>query len=113
MATEELASRRCEACEAGTPPLGERRAKELHAQLDTDWKLSGDHLERLFGLENFRDAFALASKIADLAESEGHHPDLLISWGKVVVTLKTHSIGGLSDNDFIMAAKIDRLEFGP
>lgn len=109
MAAEELASRKCEACEAGTPPLDQRRAKELHAQLDPDWKLNSDHLERLFKFKNFRDAFALASKVADIAESEGHHPDLVVSWGKLVVTLKTHSIGGLSDNDFIMAAKIDQL----
>lgn len=109
MATEELASRRCEACESGTPPLDERRAKELHLQLDPAWKLGSDHLVRRFEFKNFRDAFGLAAKVAELAESEGHHPDLLVAWGRLVVTLKTHSVGGLSDNDFIMAAKIDKV----
>lgn len=109
MATEPLVGQKCEACESGTAPLDERRAKELYMQLDPAWELGSDKLKRVFEFKNFRDPFALATRVADLAESEGHHPDLEISWGKLVVHLKTHSIGGLSDNDFIMAAKIDRL----
>ena len=105
----ELARRHCEACESGTPPLGAEQAKQLHSELNPAWVLGGDNLQRTFEFRNFRDPFGLATKVALLAEAEGHHPDLEISWGKLVVFLKTHSAGGLTDNDFIMAAKIDSL----
>ncbi|MGH2773034.1 MAG: 4a-hydroxytetrahydrobiopterin dehydratase [Actinomycetota bacterium] len=106
---EELASRKCEACEGGVPPLTGEQAAQLHSQIDPAWELDDDELERTFKFSNFRDPFALATRIALLAEEQGHHPDLEISWGKLEVSLKTHSIGGLSDNDFIMAAKIDEM----
>ncbi len=105
----DLAARKCEACHAGTPPLDPESAAELHAQLGPDWALHPDKLVRQFKLKNFRDAFGLATKVALLAEEEGHHPDFEIGWGRLQVTLTTHAANGLTDNDFIMAAKIDRL----
>jgi len=104
-----LAGQHCEACEAGTPPLGPDQANELHRELNPAWNLGADHLQRSFEFDNFRDPFGFATKVALLAEAEGHHPDLEISWGKLGVFLKTHSSGGLTENDFIMAAKIDSL----
>ena len=66
-------------------------------------------IERQFRFKDFREAIAFVNKVADLAESEGHHPDIFISWNKVRLTLTTHKIGGLSRNDFVLAAKIDEL----
>jgi len=75
------------------------------------WKLADDALSisRDFTFKNFADALAFANKIGAIAEEEGHHPDLTVSWGKVGVHLSTHAIGGLSENDFILAAKVDGL----
>jgi 4a-hydroxytetrahydrobiopterin dehydratase len=110
VATEELASRRCEACVPGTPPLDEERAAELHGQVDSAWERDGNKkLRREFSFKNFRDAFGFVSRIALIAEAEGHHPDLELGWGRVAVDLTTHAAKGLTDNDFIVAAKIDRL----
>lgn len=105
----DLASRKCESCEQGTPALSSQKATALHAELNPAWELSDRRIVREFKLENFRDAFALATKVALLAEGEGHHPDLEVGWGRVQVALTTHSAGGLTENDFIMAAKIDQL----
>src|ERR671937_652224 len=92
------------------PPIEEARAAELQAQLAPAWERDGVQrlrCERSF--RNFRDAFGFTAKLALLAESEGHHPDLELGWGRVAVTLTTHAAGGLTDNDFILAAKVDRL----
>jgi 4a-hydroxytetrahydrobiopterin dehydratase len=108
--SEELAKRHCQACVPGTPPIEEARAVELEAQLDPAWSREGTtRLRREFRFRNFRDAFGFTARVALLAESEGHHPDLELGWGRVAVTLTTHAAGGLTDNDFILAAKIDRL----
>jgi 4a-hydroxytetrahydrobiopterin dehydratase len=110
MTEVELARRTCEACAPGTPPIEEARAAELQAQLDPAWSRDGVlRLRRQLSFRNFRDAFGFTAKLALLAESEGHHPDLELGWGRVAVTLTTHAAGGLTDNDFIMAAKVDRL----
>ena len=71
--------------------------------------MEGHHLEREIKLKNFRQAMALANRIAEIAESQGHHPDLLVSWGRLKVTFFTHAIDGLHENDFIMAARVDAL----
>jgi len=105
----ELASRKCEACHSGTPALGPDAAAELHRKLNSDWVLHSDRLVRKFKLKNFRDAFGLATKTALLAEEEGHHPDFEVGWGMLRLTLTTHAAGGLTENDFIMAAKVDEL----
>lgn len=110
MSAAELASRRCSACRPGTPPLEESRAAELHGQLGPAWsRESNQRLRRTFEFRNFRDAFGFTARIALLAEAEGHHPDLELGWGRVAVALTTHAAKGLTDNDFILAAKIDRL----
>ncbi len=109
----ELAKRRCEACEAGTPPLDESTAATLQGDLDAGWERDGNRLlRRRLRFGDFRDAFGFATRVALLAEEQGHHPDLEVGWGRVVVALTTHASGGLTDNDFIMAAKVDRLAAG-
>ena len=108
--SEELASRHCQACKPGTPTIGEEQAAEYEAQLDPSWVR--DDLQRLrreLEFRNFRDAFGFVARLALLAEAEGHHPDIELGWGRVGVTLTTHAAGGLTDNDFILAAKLDRL----
>ena len=108
--SEELAGRRCEACAPGTPPIEQARAVELEAQLDPAWRREGTvRLRRQLSFRNFRDAFGFVARVALLAEAEGHHPDLELGWGRAAVALTTHAAGGLTDNDFILAAKIDRL----
>lgn len=105
----DLATRKCEACEPGTPPLGREEAEELGKQLDADWQIEDKRLVRVAKFKNFRDAFGLATRVALLAEEQGHHPDLEVGWGRVSIALTTHTAKGLTDNDFIMAAKIDEL----
>lgn len=110
MAQTELAKRKCEACVPGTPPIDDARAAELHAQIDPAWGREGNHeIRRRFEFRNFRDAFGFATRVALLAEQEGHHPDMEIGWGYVNLSSTTHAAKGLTDNDFILAAKIDRI----
>jgi len=102
-------------------PLFKQKAEELLQELNSSdasgsgvkgWELSPDakSISKGFTFKNFAEALAFANQIGGVAEKEGHHPDLTISWGKVGVQLSTHVIGGLSENDFILAAKIDTVE---
>ncbi len=110
MSTSDLTTRTCTACTPGTPPLEEPRASELGQEVDPAWEREGTRrIRRAFRFSDFKGAFAFATMVALLAESQGHHPDLEVSWGKVVVILTTHAARGLTENDFIMAAKIDEL----
>lgn len=104
----DLAKKRCIPCEVGTEPLSREDAKVLLQQTQ-DWKLSDDakKIERKFKFKDFNEALAFVNKVGDVAEAEGHHPDISLSWGKVGIELSTHAIKGLSENDFILAAKID------
>jgi len=105
-----LAERDCVPCRGGVPPLGAERVEELRRQIGAEWTVvEGHHLERDVTLKNFRQAMALANRIAEVAEAQGHHPDLLVSWGRLRITLFTHAINGLHENDFIMAARVDAL----
>lgn len=106
----ELAQKKCVACEGGVAPLNRTEAEVLMKQLK-QWTLSGDArwLSKDFKFADFKEALAFVDKVGALAESEGHHPDIQLSWGKATVELTTHAIGGLSENDFILAAKIDEL----
>ena len=89
--------------------MEESRAKEFLRELDDGWGLNAEgHLERVYRLQNFTEAMALANKVADIAEEEGHHPDLYIAWGKCKVEIWTHKISGLTESDFYFAAKADR-----
>lgn len=105
---DDLASRKCQSCGPGTPPLGAAEAAEMAPHVN-QWTLEGDRLIRQIQFENFRDAFGMATRVALLAEQEGHHPDFEVGWGSLRLTLTTHAARGLTENDFIMAAKIDAL----
>lgn len=99
-------------CEGGVEALSPQAASELRKELHTDWMLVDDAhlLVREFRFEDFARAMDFANKIARIAEEENHHPNLNISWGSVGVELSTHAIHGLSENDFVLAAKIDTLQ---
>lgn len=105
---EQLADKRCVPCEGGTPPLSRERAEDLRKQTP-DWEIVDNRIERTFKFPDFVQAMDFANRITQIAEDENHHPDLHISWGKVRVELSTRAAGGLTENDFILAAKIDRL----
>jgi 4a-hydroxytetrahydrobiopterin dehydratase len=108
--SEKLASRACVPCRGGIPPLAEGDARRLLAGTP-EWRLeeNGTRLVRRFEFEDFVKAMAFVNRVADLAEEQGHHPDIAIHWNKVDLVLWTHKIGGLHENDFILAAKVDRL----
>jgi 4a-hydroxytetrahydrobiopterin dehydratase len=105
-----LADQTCVPCRGGIPPLEASAAKQLLAQAPS-WTLADDarRIERTFRFPNFKEAMELVTKIGDLAEAEGHHPDIHFGWGYATISMHTHKIKGLHENDFIMAAKIDRL----
>jgi len=105
----DLASKNCVPCKGGVPPLAGKELDALGKQVP-EWKVvDGHHITRQFKFKNFVDALAFVNKVGGLAEQQGHHPDILLSWGKAEVTTWTHSINGLSESDFILAAKVDRL----
>jgi 4a-hydroxytetrahydrobiopterin dehydratase len=109
----ELAQRHCEPCRGGTPPLKGAALAELEGKLHPDWRVVDQHhLERTFRFPDFRQALAFTNRVGELAEAEDHHPDLHLSWGKVRMEVWTHKIDGLTENDFILAAKTDRLATG-
>ena len=109
--TEELIRRRCEPCEGGVPPLASDTAEELLRALNSAWSIvdDGKSIVRLFEFAGYHRTISFVNAVAWIAEAEGHHPDLEVHYGKVRVLYTTHAIGGLSENDFICAAKIDRL----
>jgi 4a-hydroxytetrahydrobiopterin dehydratase len=109
---ESLARERCAEIRAGTPPLTAEEAGLLAAGVAGEWQIGEGEIRREFTFKTFNAAFGLATRIALLAEAQGHHPVLEVGWGRLVVRLSTHSVGGLSRNDFIMAARIDRLAGG-
>ena len=104
-----LADQKCIACTGNVPPLEEEEIKKLLAELHEDWSLNNlGHLQRSVQLENFNQSMKLANEIAEIAEQENHHPDIYISWGICKIEIWTHKIDGLTDSDFIFAAKADR-----
>ena len=105
-----LADQKCVPCRGGVPPLPEPRVQELLRELDQGWELNAaGHLERTYGFPDFVGAMAFANRLTEVAEREGHHPDLHISWGKCSVEVWTHKINGLTESDFYLAAKADQL----
>lgn len=105
----ELSQKHCVPCEGGVPRLTGAAAKLLLDDLD-GWRLVDDHeLRKVFVFPDFVSALGFVNAVGELAEQEGHHPDVHLSWGRVELELLTHAIGGLSENDFILAAKIDRM----
>jgi len=106
----ELAEKECIPCKGGIPPLKGQALAELLKKLGNNWEVINEHhLEKEFTFKNFREALAFTNKVGELAEAQGHHPDIGLSWGRVKITIWTHKIDGLTESDFIMAAKIDRL----
>jgi 4a-hydroxytetrahydrobiopterin dehydratase len=106
--SDQLEERHCIPCRGGIPPLDEAAARAYLAKLP-GWDLApnGKHIERSFRFKNFAAALDFVNAVGAVAEAEGHHPDLRFGWGYVDISLQTHKIDGLHENDFILAAKID------
>jgi 4a-hydroxytetrahydrobiopterin dehydratase len=103
----DLAKKTCEPCEGKTAPLGDAEVQRLLGQLDGWSVTAGPQIEKDYRFPDFKEALAFVNRVGEVAEQEGHHPDISFTWGKVRLALSTHSIGGLSENDFILAAKAD------
>lgn len=108
----ELAKKKCIPCEGGVDPLTEMEAQKLMPELEQDWMLiDGGHLlARTFYFKDFVQAMKFVNKVAEIAEEEGHHPDLSLSYNILSIELTTHAIEGLSENDFILASKVDQIK---
>ncbi|MBX6762547.1 MAG: 4a-hydroxytetrahydrobiopterin dehydratase [Rubrobacteraceae bacterium] len=105
----DLASKTCVPCKGGTPPLKGKELEELARQVP-EWEVVDEHhLRREFRFEDFRQALEFVNRVGELAEEQGHHPDISFGWGRVELTVFTHKIDGLTESDFIFAAKVDRL----
>lgn len=105
---ESLSTRNCTPCQGEEEPLKGEELKALHRQLTDGWKVVDEHhLIKNFTFDDFRQALDFTNRVGEVAEEEGHHPDIYLSWGKVEVKIWTHKIGGLSESDFIFAAKSD------
>lgn len=103
----DLSKKSCIPCRGGISPLKGEAINQLLQQLDNGWKVINEHhLEKEYAFKNFKDALAFTNKIGEIAEAEQHHPDIYLSYGKVIVTICTHKIDGLSESDFILAAKL-------
>ena len=106
-----LAQEACEACTGSTPVVTGVELDALRAELHADWSLDEDRrrIRRTWKFRDFAEAFAFALRVGFIAENEGHHPDLVVGWGRCEVVLTTHAVKGLTRNDFIVAAKVDRI----
>ena len=105
-----LTNRVCVPCQGGMPPLKGKKLKTLQNQLGDDWNVIDEHhLEKEWKFDDFQTALDFTNRIGSLAEEQGHHPDIHLAWGKVGIKMWTHKIGGLTDSDFILAAKIDSI----
>lgn len=108
----DLADKTCVPCRGGVPPLKGQGLAAIHQQLaeSAQWNIVDEHhLTRTYKFPDFKTALAFVNKVGDLAEEQGHHPDILLAWGKAEITTWTHKVNGLTESDFILAAKIDRL----
>ena len=105
-----LAERSCIPCKGDIPPLEGEILNALYQDLDHEWTLMNEHhLEKQFFFKNFAQALAFTNRVGDIAEDQNHHPDILLSWGKVTVTIWTHKIDGLTESDFVFAAKTENV----
>lgn len=105
----DLASRECVPCRGGVSPLKGEKITNLLAQLNEWEAVNEHHLKKVYKFANFREAQEFVSSVGDLAEEQGHHPDICFGWGRAEITIWTHKIDGLTESDFILAAKIDKL----
>ncbi len=105
----DLASQECVPCKGGVPPMGKEQISQYLGQVD-GWGIEKEfHLTRAFSFPDFKTALAFVNRVGELAEAQGHHPDIYLAWGLVKIEIWTHKIKGLTESDFILAAKIDRL----
>ncbi len=108
--SSDLARKACVPCRGGVPPLAGPELADLEAALGGGWRAVDEHhLEKEFGFEDFLSALDFTNRVGELAEEQGHHPDIYLSWGRVRTQIWTHKIDGLTESDFILAAKIDEL----
>ncbi len=108
--SDRLSRMRCVPCRGGVPPLAGEELERLHEELDAGWRLvDGHHLEKDFRFPDFRSALAFVNRVGELAEDEDHHPDICFGWGRVSVRIWTHKIDGLTESDFVFAAKTEAL----
>ena len=106
----ELASQQCVPCRGGVPPVKGDELKALQSKLGGDWTVVDEHhLEKAYTFEDFRQALDFTVRVGEMAEEQDHHPDILLTWGSVTVTIWTHKIDGLTESDFVFAAKSDAL----
>jgi 4a-hydroxytetrahydrobiopterin dehydratase len=106
----DLANKQCVPCRGGVPPLAGEELARLTAELDHDWEVIDEHhLRKTFTFANFVDALVFVNRVGDLAESQNHHPDIHLAWGKATVEIWTHKIDGLTESDFVFAAKTETL----
>ena len=104
-----MAKKTCIPCRGGVPPLKGAQLEDLQDKLKNDWKIINEHhLEKEYSFKNFKEALDFTVKVGELAENQDHHPDIFLTWGKVKVTIWTHKIDGLTESDFVFAAKTDR-----
>jgi 4a-hydroxytetrahydrobiopterin dehydratase len=106
----ELASKTCVPCRGGVPPLKGEELRNLEKQVPLWQVVNEHHLTRNFTFPDFRQALDFVNRVGEVAEEQGHHPNILLTWGRAEITLWTHKIDGLTESDFIMAAKIDKLK---
>lgn len=106
---KKLADKKCIPCTGGVPALKGKALKALHTQVPKWSVVKHHHLTRGFTFPDFKSALKFVNRVGALAEKQGHHPDIFLAWGKAEVTMWTHKVDGLTESDFIMAAKIDRL----
>ena len=112
-AMSELASKQCVPCRGGVPPLTGEELARLQTQLEGGWKAVNEHhLEKAYRFDDFRQALDFTLRVGEMAEEQGHHPDISLAWGLVRVTIWTHKIDGLTESDFVFAAKADQLVAG-
>jgi len=105
-----LAEKDCVPCKGGVPPLKGPELSKIANQLDGGWQVVKEHhLEKEYKFKDFREALEFTNKVGELAESQGHHPDIYLTWGKVKLNVWTHKIDGLTESDFVLAAKADKL----
>jgi len=105
----DLAERQCVPCRGGVPPLAGEQLKEFSAQLHGWQVVNEHHLQESYEFKNFRETLDFVNRIGELAEEQGHHPDICFGWGKADISIWTHKIDGLTESDFVLAAKIDKL----
>jgi 4a-hydroxytetrahydrobiopterin dehydratase len=105
----DLATKTCVPCRGGVPPLKGEELGSLQKQVDGWNVVEEHHVTKTFTFPNFREALKFVNQVGELAEEQGHHPDIFVAWGKVEITAWTHKINGLTESDFILAAKIDQL----